>query len=83
MLWRAACSSLRALLQRRLRQAGLSCSPLLDETRRQGLLHYLRDPALRPGEIGLRAGGSESGVAPLHGPLAVSRSVLSMVLNFS
>ncbi|WP_220812505.1 AraC family transcriptional regulator [Pseudomonas paralcaligenes] len=48
-------------LQRRLREAGLSFSGLLDETRHQLVLHYLRDPALELAEIAFLVGFSESG----------------------
>lgn len=46
-------------LQRRLREAGLSFSQLLDETRQQLVLHYLRDPALELAEIAFLVGFSE------------------------
>lgn len=48
-------------LQRRLREAGLSFSGLLDETRHQLVLHYLRDPALELAEIAFLVGFSEAG----------------------
>ena len=48
-------------LQRRLREAGLSFSQLLDETREQLVLHYLRDPALELAEIAFLVGFSEAG----------------------
>ncbi|WP_447594991.1 AraC family transcriptional regulator [Aquipseudomonas campi] len=48
-------------LQRRLREAGLSFSQLLDETREQLVLHYLRDPALELAEIAFLVGFSETG----------------------
>ncbi|BCR26763.1 AraC family transcriptional regulator [Aquipseudomonas alcaligenes] len=48
-------------LQRRLREAGLSFSELLDETRQQLVLHYLRDPALELAEIAFLVGFSEAG----------------------
>ncbi|MBT8765886.1 AraC family transcriptional regulator [Metapseudomonas boanensis] len=46
-------------LQRRLREAGLSFSQLVDETRQQLVLHYLRDPALELADIALLVGFSE------------------------
>lgn len=46
-------------LQRRLREAGLSFSQLLDETRQQLVLNYLRDPALELAEIAFLVGFSE------------------------
>lgn len=48
-------------LQRRLREAGLSFNQLLDETRQQLVLHYLRDPALDLAEIAFLVGFSEPG----------------------
>ncbi|WP_417702251.1 AraC family transcriptional regulator [Pseudomonas sp.] len=48
-------------LQRRLREGGLSFSQLVDETRQQLVLHYLRDPALELAEIAFLVGFSESG----------------------
>ncbi|CAD5106341.1 AraC family transcriptional regulator [Zestomonas carbonaria] len=48
-------------LQRRLREAGLSFSQLLDETRQQLVLHYLRDPTLELADIAFFVGFSESG----------------------
>lgn len=48
-------------LQRRLREAGLSFSQLVDETRQQLVLHYLRDPALELAEIAFLVGFSEAG----------------------
>lgn len=48
-------------LQRRLREAGLSFSQLLDQTREQLVLHYLRDPALELAEIAFLVGFSEAG----------------------
>ncbi|KFX71138.1 AraC family transcriptional regulator [Pseudomonas taeanensis MS-3] len=48
-------------LQRRLREAGLSFSQLLDETRQQLVLHYLRDPALELADIAFLVGFSEPG----------------------
>ncbi|HEX5843087.1 MAG TPA: AraC family transcriptional regulator [Pseudomonas sp.] len=48
-------------LQRRLREAGLSFNQLLDETRQQLVLHYLRDPALELAEIAFLVGFSEPG----------------------
>jgi len=48
-------------LQRRLREAGLSFSQLVDETRQQLALHYLRDPALELAEIAFLVGFSEPG----------------------
>ena len=48
-------------LQRRLREAGLSFSQLVDETRQQLVLHYLRDPALELADIAFLVGFSESG----------------------
>jgi len=45
--------------QRRLREAGLSCNRLLDETRQQLLLHYLRDPAPELAAIACLVGFSE------------------------
>lgn len=46
-------------LQRRLREAGLSFSQLVDETRQQLVLHYLCDPALELAEIAFLVGFSE------------------------
>ena len=48
-------------LQRRLREGGLSFSQLVDETRQQLALHYLRDPALELAEIAFLVGFSEPG----------------------
>jgi AraC-like DNA-binding protein len=48
-------------LQRRLREAGLSFNQLVDETRQQLVLHYLRDPALELAEIAFLVGFSEPG----------------------
>ncbi|MCJ8170540.1 AraC family transcriptional regulator [Atopomonas sediminilitoris] len=48
-------------LQRRLAEVGLSFSGLLDETRQQLALHYLRDPALELAEIAFLIGFAESG----------------------
>ncbi|MBD2837129.1 AraC family transcriptional regulator [Pseudomonas sp. JM0905a] len=48
-------------LQRRLREAGLSFSRLVDETRQQLVLHYLRDPALELADIAFLVGFSEPG----------------------
>jgi AraC-like DNA-binding protein len=48
-------------LQRRLREGGLSFSQLVDETRQQLVLHYLRDPALELAEIAFLVGFSEPG----------------------
>jgi AraC-like DNA-binding protein len=48
-------------LQRRLREAGLSFSQLVDETRQQLVLHYLCDPALELAEIAFLVGFSEPG----------------------
>jgi AraC-like DNA-binding protein len=48
-------------LQRRLREAGLSFNQLVDDTRRQLVLHYLRDPALELAEIAFLVGFSETG----------------------
>ncbi|MBM7063270.1 AraC family transcriptional regulator [Pseudomonas sp. UL073] len=48
-------------LQRRLREAGLSFSQLLDETRQQLVLHYLRDPQLELADIAFFVGFSEPG----------------------
>lgn len=48
-------------LQRRLREAGLSFSQLVDETRQQRVLHYLRDPALELADIAFLVGFSEAG----------------------
>ncbi|UVE17666.1 AraC family transcriptional regulator [Pseudomonas sp. LS44] len=48
-------------LQRRLREAGLSFSHLVDETRQLLVLHYLRDPALELVDIAWRVGFSEPG----------------------
>lgn len=48
-------------LQRRLREAGLSFNHLVDETRQQLVLHYLRDPALELAEIAFLVGFSEPG----------------------
>lgn len=48
-------------LQRRLREGGLSFSQLVDETRQQLALHYLRDPALELAEIAFLVGFSEAG----------------------
>ncbi|TWC32406.1 hypothetical protein FBY03_11772 [Pseudomonas sp. SJZ079] len=49
-------SSSACPLLRRLREAGLSFSQLLDETRQQLVLHYLRALALELAEIAFRAG---------------------------
>ncbi|HZX18101.1 MAG TPA: AraC family transcriptional regulator [Pseudomonas sp.] len=48
-------------LQRRLREAGLSFNQLVDETRQQLVLHYLRDPELELAEIAFLVGFSEPG----------------------
>lgn len=48
-------------LQRRLREAGLSFSQLVDETRQQLVLHYLRDPTLELADIAFFVGFSEPG----------------------
>ncbi|MGQ7960425.1 AraC family transcriptional regulator [Pseudomonas sp. SP16.1] len=48
-------------LQRRLREGGLSFSQLVDETRQQLALHYLRDPALELAEIAFLVGFGEPG----------------------
>jgi AraC-like DNA-binding protein len=48
-------------LQRRLREAGLSFNQLVDETRQQLVLNYLRDPALELAEIAFLVGFSEPG----------------------
>jgi AraC-like DNA-binding protein len=48
-------------LQRRLREAGLSFSQLLDETRRQLVLHHLHDPRMQLLDIALCVGFSETG----------------------
>jgi AraC-like DNA-binding protein len=48
-------------LQRRLREGGLSFSQLVDETRQQLVLHYLRDPTLELAEIAFLVGFSEPG----------------------
>ncbi|MHA6494843.1 AraC family transcriptional regulator [Pseudomonas borbori] len=48
-------------LQRRLREAGLSFNQLVDETRQQLVLHYLRDPALELAEIAFLVGFGEPG----------------------
>ncbi|OHC32793.1 MAG: AraC family transcriptional regulator [Pseudomonadales bacterium RIFCSPLOWO2_12_59_9] len=48
-------------LQRRLGEAGLSFSQLLDETRQPLVLHYLRDPALELADIAFLLGFSEAG----------------------
>lgn len=48
-------------LQRRLREAGLSFSQLVDETRQQLVLNYLRDPALELADIAFFVGFSEPG----------------------
>jgi AraC-like DNA-binding protein len=48
-------------LQRRLREAGLSFNRLVDETRQQLVLRYLRDPALELAEIAFLVGFSEPG----------------------
>lgn len=48
-------------LQRRLRETGLSFSQLVDETRQQLVLHYLRDPALDTADIAYLLGFSEAG----------------------
>ena len=48
-------------LQLRLREAGLSFNQLVDETRQQLVLHYLRDPALELAEIAFLVGFSEPG----------------------
>ncbi|NNN25437.1 MULTISPECIES: AraC family transcriptional regulator [Pseudomonas] len=47
-------------LQRRLRDTGLSFSQLVDETRQQLVLHYLRDPALDTADIAYLLGFSEA-----------------------
>lgn len=48
-------------LQRRLREAGLSFSQLVDETRQQLVLHHLRDPNLDLTDIAFLVGFSEPG----------------------
>ncbi|WXL25556.1 AraC family transcriptional regulator [Ectopseudomonas mendocina] len=48
-------------LQRRLSEAGMSFNQLVDDTRQQLVLHYLRDPALELTEIAFLVGFSESG----------------------
>lgn len=48
-------------LQRRLREAELSFNQLMDETRQQLVLHYLRDPALELAQIAFLVGFSEAG----------------------
>ena len=48
-------------LQRRLGEAGLSFSQLVDETRQQLVLHALHEPSLDLGEIAFRVGFSEPG----------------------
>lgn len=48
-------------LQRRLRDTGLSFSQLVEETRQQLVLHYLRDPALDTADIAYLLGFSEAG----------------------
>lgn len=48
-------------LQRRLREAGLSFNQLVDETRQQLVLHYLREPTLELAEIAFLVGFSEPG----------------------
>jgi AraC-like DNA-binding protein len=48
-------------LQRRLREAGLSFNQLVDQTRQQRVLHYLRDPALELAKIAFLVGFSEPG----------------------
>lgn len=48
-------------LQRRLRETGLSFSQLVDETRQQLVLHYLRDPTLELADIAFFVGFSEAG----------------------
>nr|WP_064493777.1 AraC family transcriptional regulator [Pseudomonas chengduensis] len=48
-------------LQRRLREGGLSFSQLVDETRQQLVLHYLRDSSLELAEIAFLVGFSEPG----------------------
>lgn len=48
-------------LQRRLREAGLSFSRLVDETRQQLVLHHLRDPNLDLADIAFLVGFSEPG----------------------
>ncbi len=48
-------------LQRRLREAGLSFSQLLDETRRQLVLHHLHDSRMQLLDIALCVGFSETG----------------------
>lgn len=48
-------------LQRRLREAGLSFNQLVDQTRQQLVVHYLRDPALDLAEIAFLVGFSEPG----------------------
>jgi AraC-like DNA-binding protein len=53
--------SLRTL-QRRLREAGLSFSQLVVQTRQKRVLHYLREPALELAEIAFLVGFSEPGL---------------------
>jgi AraC-like DNA-binding protein len=48
-------------LQRRLAEAGLSFSQLLDETRQPLVLHYLGDPTLELADIAFLLGFSEAG----------------------
>ena len=48
-------------LQRRLREAGLSFNQLVDETRRQLVLHHLHDTSLQLADIAMLVGFSESG----------------------
>ena len=48
-------------LQRRLRETGLSFSQLVDETRQQLVLSYLRDPTLELADIAFFVGFSEAG----------------------
>jgi AraC-like DNA-binding protein len=48
-------------LQRRLREAGLSFNQLVDQTRQQRVLRYLRDPALELAKIAFLVGFSEPG----------------------
>jgi AraC-like DNA-binding protein len=48
-------------LQRRLSEAGMSFNQLVEDTRRQLVLHYLRDPALDLAEIAFLVGFSEPG----------------------
>jgi AraC-like DNA-binding protein len=48
-------------LQRRLRETGLSFSQLVDETRQQLVLQYLRDPTLELADIAFFVGFSEAG----------------------